>query len=77
MAAISLIVPIMFFSPFNDKFTYVVYDIDKTASNEATVTIINEAGVNEENNSGGLGLLSILGLTGLVFYRRFRKSYIA
>ena len=64
-------------SPFNDKFTYVVYDIDKTASNEATVTIINETGVNEENNSGGLGLLSIFGLTGLAFYRRFRKSYVA
>ena len=64
-------------SPFNDKLTYVVYDIDKTASNEATVTIINETGVNEENNSGGLGLLSIFGLTVLAFYRRFRKSYVA
>ena len=65
------------FSPFNDKFTYVVYDIDKTASNEATVTIINETGVVEENNSGSLGLLALLGLSGLAFYRRFRKSYVA
>ena len=64
-------------SPFNDKFTYVVYDIDKTASNEATVTIINETGVVEENNSGSLGLLALLGLSGLAFYRRFRKSYVA
>ena len=64
-------------SPFNDKFTYVVYDIDKAASNEATVTIINETGVNEENNSGSLGLFSLLGLGGLAFYRRFRKSYVA
>ena len=60
-------------SPFNDKFTYVVYDIDKMASNEATVTIINQTGVNEESNSGSLGLFSLLGLGGLAFYRRFRK----
>jgi len=63
-------------SPFNDKFTYVVYDIDKTASNEATVTIINQTGVNEESNSGSLGLFTLLGLGGLAFYRRFRKSYV-
>ena len=63
-------------SPFDDKFTYVVYDIDKTASNEATVTIINQTGANEESGSGGLGLFSLLGLGGLAFYRRFRKSYV-
>ena len=63
-------------SPFDDKFTYVVYDIDKTASNEATVTIINQTGANEESGSGSLGLFSLLGLGGLAFYRRFRKSYV-
>jgi LPXTG-motif cell wall-anchored protein len=63
-------------SPFDDKFTYVVYDIDKTASNAATVTIINQTGANEESGSGSLGLFSLLGLGGLAFYRRFRKSYV-
>ena len=60
----------------DDKFTYVVYDIDKTASNAATVTIVNQTGVNEESGSGSLGLFSLLGLGGLAFYRRFRKSYV-
>ena len=63
-------------APFDDKFTYVVYDIDKTASNAATVTIVNQTGVNEESGSGSLGLFSLLGLGGLAFYRRFRKSYV-
>ncbi len=64
-------------APFNDKFTYVVYDIDKTSSNTATVTIINETGANEETSTGSLGLFSLFGLTGFAFYRRFRKSYVA
>lgn len=64
-------------SPFDDKFTYVVYDIDKAASNEATVTIINQAGAAEASNSGSLGWLSLFTLGALAAYRRMRKSYVA
>ncbi len=60
-------------SPFNDTFTYVVYDIDKNPSKEATVTIINQTGTNENTSSGALGLFSLFALSGLAFYRRFRK----
>jgi len=62
--------------PFNDSFTYVVYDEDLAISNAATVTIINESGANEENNSGSLAWWSILSLAGLAIYRR-RNSRIA
>lgn len=64
-------------SPFDDKFTYVVYDVDKAASNEATVTIINQAGAAEASNSGSLGWLSLFTLGGLAAYRRLRKSHVA
>ncbi len=64
-------------SPFGDKFSYVVYDVDKAASNAATVTIINQAGAAEASNSGSLGWLSLFTLGGLAAYRRLRKSYVA
>ncbi len=65
-------------SPFDDKFTYVVYDVDKASSNAATVTIINEAGADEaSNSSGSLGWFSLFALGGLAAYRRFRKSHFA
>ena len=63
-------------APFNDSFTYVVYDTDLGVSPEATVTVINEnAQIAEQNSSGSITWLSILTLAGMVIYRR-RKSHI-
>jgi CSLREA domain-containing protein len=63
-------------APFNDSFTYVVYDTDLGVSAEATVTVINEnAQIAEQNSSGSITWLSILTLAGMVIYRR-RKSHI-
>lgn len=63
-------------SPFNDSFTYVVYDDDLTISNAATVTIINQAGQNEEQNSGSLGWGSLLVLAGFTVYRRRKYRFV-
>lgn len=63
-------------APFNDSFTYVVYDTDLGISPEATVTVINEnAQIAKQNSSGSITWLSILTLAGMVIYRR-RKSHI-
>lgn len=70
-------------APFDDSFTYVVYDRDKSASEAATVTITSEARIAEEEeagtiaNSGSLGSLSLVALSALAFYRRFRKLPLA
>ena len=63
-------------SPFNDSFTYVIYDDDLTISNAATVTIINQAGQSEEQNSGSLGWVSVLVLAGLAVYRRRKYRFV-
>lgn len=63
-------------SPFNDSFTYVVYDTDLDISAPATVTIINQAGQNEEQNSGSLGWASVLVLAGFAVYRRRKYRFV-
>lgn len=63
-------------APFNDKFTYVVYDNDLDFSAPATVTIISENAEKAQDTGGSLVWWSILVLTGLAVYRR-RKSQIA
>lgn len=58
-------------APFNDSFTYVIYDIDLDVSPEATVTIVNEnALIAQDNSSGSMTWFSILTLVGMVIYRR-------
>lgn len=72
------------FSPFNDSFTYVVLDQDKSASNEAIVNIINDATTTEDTRQGTKGLLAgggswswfgLMGLAGLAaFVQRRRRT---
>lgn len=59
--------------PFSYKFTYYVYDADSVISNAATVKLENSGtapGSTRTSGGGSLGWLSILGLLGLVGYRR-------
>lgn len=63
-------------APFNDSFTYVIYDNDLGVSQAATVTIINQAGQSEEQNSGSLGWVSVLVLAGLTVYRRRKYRFV-
>lgn len=64
-------------SPFNDSFTYVVYDTDLEVSAPATVTIINQTGVDEVNSSSGsFGLFSVISLAGLALYRRRKYHFV-
>ena len=61
------------FNPFNYKFSYLVYDADGAKSEEASVSLNNTAATpNNQSSSGGgsLGLFTVLGLVGLVLYRR-------
>lgn len=66
------------YSPFNDRFTYVVLDSDLTESNEATVSVINTATTTEDGRSqgkgGAFGWLSIAALAGLAGLRRWYKA---
>ncbi len=63
--------------PFGYKFTYVVYDADGLASNEATVTLNNTdsspSGV-RESGGGSFEWFSIFGLFGLLGLRQLRKQ---
>jgi len=63
-------------APFNDKFTYVVYDNDLAFSAPATVTIISENAEKAQDTGGSLPWWSVLSLASLAIYRR-RKSRIA
>ncbi|WP_130802119.1 CSLREA domain-containing protein [Acinetobacter ihumii] len=61
------------FNVFDYKFSYLIYDADGAKSPEATVTLKNsESTPNNQSSSGGgsLGIFTILGLAGLVLYRR-------
>ncbi|PTQ89298.1 CSLREA domain-containing protein [Agitococcus lubricus] len=65
-------------APFDDSFTYIVYDIDKSSSNDATVTIVSQQRLQEQTTgsvagSGSVTLLSLFSVTLLGLYRRFRK----
>lgn len=71
-------VPYSNYSKFNDSFTYVVYDRDMTASNEATVQVINTATTNDYEKAGGgaAGVFGVLGLLGIWAARhRGRKQH--
>ena len=57
-------------APFNDKFTYVVYDNDLAFSAPATVTIISENAEKANDTGGSLAWWSLLSLAGLALYRR-------
>lgn len=68
------------FNPFNYSFNYQVYDNDitPTISNLATVNVISTATTSKDtrpatSGGGSTGVFSILGLIGLLAYRRFRK----
>lgn len=65
-------------APFNDSFTYVVYDNDLGFSAPATVTIISENAeiAKDSATNGSIAWWSVLALTGLAVYRR-RKAQIA
>lgn len=63
-------------APFNDSFTYVVYDKDLSFSAPATVSILSQNSEKANDTGGSLAWWSILSLTGLAVYRR-RKSRIA
>ncbi|CAM4133006.1 CSLREA domain-containing protein [Acinetobacter pragensis] len=66
------------FNQFNHNIVYQVYDSEGTASNEATITLINQAKNTNESSSGG-GSINIFGglvLAGLALFRmrKFLKS---
>lgn len=67
------------FNPFNFSFNYQVYDADGMSSNTATVRTINTATTTDDtrtaNGGGGgsFGFYSLLGLFGLLTYRRLKK----
>ncbi|RZG86710.1 CSLREA domain-containing protein [Acinetobacter venetianus] len=68
------------FNPFNYSFNYQVYDNDSTPaiSNVGTVNIISTATTtddtrNASSGGGSMGWLSLLGLFGLLGYRRMKK----
>ncbi|HIQ35711.1 MULTISPECIES: CSLREA domain-containing protein [Acinetobacter] len=67
------------FNPFNYSFNYQVYDADGIASNTATVSVISTATTTDDTRSasngggGSIGWLSLLGLFGLLGYRRMKK----
>ncbi|MGN5763064.1 CSLREA domain-containing protein [Acinetobacter calcoaceticus] len=65
------------FNPFNYSFNYQVYDAEGLISNTATVKIISTGTTSDDTRKAGGGgstnLLSILGLLGLLAYRRLRK----
>lgn len=64
------------FSKFNDDFTYEVLDGDRTASSETKVFVINTATTTDKDKAGGgaVGVWSVLGLLGLMVYRRRRVT---
>ena len=66
------------FNPFNFDFKYQVYDADGEVSNTATVRTINTATTTDDtrpasSGGGSMGTYTILGLLGLLAYRRFKK----
>lgn len=63
------------FNPFNYSFNYEVYDAEGLISNKATVKIISTATTSDKNKGGGgsFGFYSLLGLFGLLTYRRLKK----
>ncbi|MEB3790169.1 CSLREA domain-containing protein [Acinetobacter sp. IK40] len=67
------------FNPFNFSFNYQVYDADGMSSNAATVRTINTATTTDDTRTasggggGGFGFYSLLGLFGLLTYRRLKK----
>lgn len=65
-------------SPFNDSFTYVVYDTDLDISAAATVTILNQTGQSAQENgsAGSLGWFAVITLTGLAFVRRRKNNLV-
>ena len=66
------------FSPFNDSFTYVVYDTDLATSAAASVTIINGAGqkAKDSSSSGSLGIFSVITLSALLLLRRRKNHFV-
>lgn len=57
--------------PFNYKLQYVVYDADGLKSKPAIIELKNSGSESRKSGGGGsMGILSGLGLLGLVFYRR-------
>lgn len=65
-------------SPFNDTFTYVVYDTDLAISTPASVTIINETGqkAKDSSSSGSFGIFSVITLSTLLFLRRRKNHFV-
>lgn len=66
------------FNPFNYSFNYQVYDAEGLISNTATVKIISTGTTSDDTRKAGGGggssnLFSLLGLLGLLAYRRFKK----
>lgn len=66
------------FNPFNFSFNYQVYDADSMISNVATVNVISTATTTDDtrpasSGGGSMGWLSLLGLFGLLGYRRMKK----
>lgn len=62
--------------PFSYKFTYFVYDADGKISNEANVKLNNtatSAGSVRKSGGGSFGWLSVVGLFGLLGYRRYKN----
>lgn len=62
--------------PFSYKFTYFVYDANGLVSNEATVYLnnseMNPAGT-RKSGGGSMGWFSVLGIAGLLGYRRYQN----
>nr|WP_174505530.1 CSLREA domain-containing protein [Acinetobacter sp. Marseille-Q1620] len=60
--------------PFTYKFKYYVYDADGLVSATPGTVTLNNTGSSKSATSGGgsIGIFSILGLGGLLLYRRFR-----
>jgi len=63
--------------PFSYKFTYFVYDADGLVSNEATIKLENSGtapGSPRTSGGGSFGWWSLIGLVGLVGYRRYKNK---
>lgn len=61
------------FNPFKYSFNYQVFDAEGSISNTATVKINSTANASGKGGGGSMNFLSILGLFGLLAYRRMKK----
>ena len=62
------------FNKFNYSFTYEFYDADASASNTASVRLINTATTSDDTRKGGGGAIGIIGLVALAGLAHLRRK---